>query len=235
MAQQLIGIGATANDGTGDQLRDAFDKVNDNDTELYTASGTNTTDIATNTAALVDINAGDGTVVRVTAPATLKGVSGDTAGMIAHDADSVYVCVTTWTDGVADIWIQVNTDATIDHTAITNVGTNSHTAIDTHIADATIHGLTINDQTTAAYELVLTDANKLVRVANGGANTLTIPANASVAFPIGTVIQINMAGAGVTTIGITTDTLNGVAGITTMAQWEVVTLTKVNTTEWLAS
>jgi hypothetical protein len=35
MAQETIGIGATANDGTGDPIRDAFGKCNDNFTELY--------------------------------------------------------------------------------------------------------------------------------------------------------------------------------------------------------
>lgn len=35
MAKQTINLGATANDGTGDPLRTAFDKVNDNFTELY--------------------------------------------------------------------------------------------------------------------------------------------------------------------------------------------------------
>ena len=35
MAQQTINIGSVANDGTGDPLRTAFDKVNDNFTELY--------------------------------------------------------------------------------------------------------------------------------------------------------------------------------------------------------
>jgi hypothetical protein len=39
MAKQTIGIGAVANDGTGDTLRDAFDKTNDNFTELYNSSG----------------------------------------------------------------------------------------------------------------------------------------------------------------------------------------------------
>jgi hypothetical protein len=35
MAQQLINIGAAADDGTGDTFRDAFDKTNDNFTELF--------------------------------------------------------------------------------------------------------------------------------------------------------------------------------------------------------
>jgi hypothetical protein len=39
MSQQTINIGATANDGTGDQLRTAFDKVNDNFVEIYTELG----------------------------------------------------------------------------------------------------------------------------------------------------------------------------------------------------
>ena len=35
MARQNINIGVTSNDGTGDPLRDAMDKVNDNFVELY--------------------------------------------------------------------------------------------------------------------------------------------------------------------------------------------------------
>ena len=38
MAQQTIGIGSAANDGTGDPLRTAFNKINDNFTELYGTS-----------------------------------------------------------------------------------------------------------------------------------------------------------------------------------------------------
>ena len=35
MPQQILNIGTNANDGTGDTLRDAMIKVNDNFTELY--------------------------------------------------------------------------------------------------------------------------------------------------------------------------------------------------------
>lgn len=55
MAKQVINIGTIANDGTGDPLRDAFDKANDNFTELYVfrlcvAVGDETTAITTGTA-----------------------------------------------------------------------------------------------------------------------------------------------------------------------------------------
>lgn len=40
MAKQTINLGTSANKGDGDPLRTAFDKVNDNFTELYTADGT---------------------------------------------------------------------------------------------------------------------------------------------------------------------------------------------------
>jgi len=39
MAQQTINIGTVANDGTGDPLRTAFDKINDNFTEVYGFDG----------------------------------------------------------------------------------------------------------------------------------------------------------------------------------------------------
>ena len=42
MAKQNINVGATANDRSGDSLRSAFQKINSNFTELYTALGLNT-------------------------------------------------------------------------------------------------------------------------------------------------------------------------------------------------
>ena len=43
MARQTINIGTAANDGTGDPLRTAFDKINDNFIELYGADGDSNT------------------------------------------------------------------------------------------------------------------------------------------------------------------------------------------------
>ncbi len=43
MAKQSVGIGSAANDGSGDPLRTAFDKINNNTDELYTLLGDGTT------------------------------------------------------------------------------------------------------------------------------------------------------------------------------------------------
>ena len=59
MAKQTVNLGSSANDGTGDPLRTAFDKINDNFDELYlystAASGNNIT-ITANTIASDDKN-----------------------------------------------------------------------------------------------------------------------------------------------------------------------------------
>jgi hypothetical protein len=61
MTQQIIDIGATANDGTGEALRTAFNAVNDNFTEVYTAGpvGSNVV-IANNT---ISINGTNGNLI----------------------------------------------------------------------------------------------------------------------------------------------------------------------------
>jgi hypothetical protein len=50
------------------------------------------------------------------------------------------------------------------------------------------------------YTLVLTDAGKVIPVNSASANTVTIPLNSNVAFPIGTVITLVQTGAGQTTV-----------------------------------
>ena len=67
----------------------------------------------------------------------------------------------------------------------------------------------VNAQTGTTYTLVIGDEYLLgVTMNNAAANTITIPTNASVAFPIGTTILITQLGAGATTIaaagGVTT-------------------------------
>jgi len=94
----------------------------------------------------------------------------------------------------------------------------------------------------AAYTLVLADSGKhiLHPSADTTARTFTIPANSSVAYPIGTAITfINQNGAGVVTIAITTDTMRlspaGTTGSRTLAANGSATCIKITSTEWLIS
>jgi hypothetical protein len=94
----------------------------------------------------------------------------------------------------------------------------------------------------AAYTLVLADSGKHIfhPSADTTARTFTIPANSSVAYPVGTAITfINQNGAGVVTIAITTDTMRlspaGTTGSRTLAANGSATCIKVASTEWLIS
>ena len=60
--------------------------------------------------------------------------------------------------------------------------------------------VSINAQTGTTYTTVLTDASKLVTLNNGSAITLTIPPNSSVAYPVGTKIDLLQIGAGQVTV-----------------------------------
>ena len=95
--------------------------------------------------------------------------------------------------------------------------------------------LTINAQTGTTYTLALTDDGDLVSLSNAGAITLTVPTNASVAFPVGTQVHLAQLGAGqVTIVGAGGVTVNGTPGLKHRAQYSAVTVIKVATDTWLA-
>lgn len=95
--------------------------------------------------------------------------------------------------------------------------------------------ITTNRQT-ASYTLVIGDANKLVELNVATANTLTVPLNSSVAFPIGTQILVSQYGAGACTItpisGVTVRSEG--AKLKTNGQYSGATLVKIATDEWYA-
>ncbi len=103
-------------------------------------------------------------------------------------------------------------------------------------------GLIPQNSKSAAYTLVMGDKGVHIfhPAADTTARTWTIPANASVAFPIGTAVTfINENGAGVITIAITTDTMRlagpGTTGSRTLAANGIATAIKITSTAWLIS
>jgi hypothetical protein len=105
---------------------------------------------------------------------------------------------------------------------------------------AGFRGVPQNSQS-AAYTLVAADAGKHIYHPSTDANarTFTIPANGSVAFPVGTSVTFINETSQVVSIAITTDTLvlagTGTTGTRSLAQYGVATAVKVTSTRWYIS
>lgn len=79
--------------------------------------------------------------------------------------------------------------------------------------DSLIATKTINSQSGTSYTLVLSDAGKFIEMTNSSANSITIPPDSSVNFPVGTKIDIIQFGSGITSISPDTGvTLNSEGG-----------------------
>jgi hypothetical protein len=86
------------------------------------------------------------------------------------------------------------------------------------------------------YTLVAADAGALIRMNVGGANTCTVPANASVPFPVQTIINIAQWAGGQTTIGAAGGvTLRAIPGLKLVGQFATCSIIKVAIDEWLVS
>ncbi len=92
-----------------------------------------------------------------------------------------------------------------------------------------------NAQTGTTYTLALTDVAKVVTLSNASAITLTVPTNASVAFPTGTQIVLVQLGAGQVTVagagGVTVSSFG--AALKLSGQYAAATLIKTATDGWL--
>jgi hypothetical protein len=96
-------------------------------------------------------------------------------------------------------------------------------------------GIDISTQSGTSYTGVLADANTYVRFTSASAVAFTVPPNSSVAYPVGTEITIEQAGAGALTVtagsGVTINSRG--ADLVLAGQYAVATLKKVATDTWI--
>jgi hypothetical protein len=98
----------------------------------------------------------------------------------------------------------------------------------------------VNAQVGTTYTFVLTDRDDLVTASNSSSQTYTIPLNSSVAFPIGSLVNLIQIGTGQVTVqgaGGVTVASTGATSTTpkTRAQYSVMTLIKAGTDTWYAT
>lgn len=188
-------------------------------TEAYEVSGL--------TAAAAAGGAGDALVANplsqfaATTSAQLRGVISDETG----------TGVAVFNNGPTILLPAIASFANAGHTHLDSAGGGTLTLA--AISDAAV--LSANTQT-ANYVAVLGDAGKVIEMNVGSGNTFTVPPNSSVAFSVGTIIEVYQMGAGQTTItegaGVT---FRKPRGAKTGAQYATASLRKRATDEWVVS
>ncbi len=110
------------------------------------------------------------------------------------------VCTITGTASVSGVTFGVNGVAYSWPSADGNSGDVIQTNGSATLAFVAPDLATLNTQTVSFYTLVLADRSKLVEMNNASANTVLVPVNSSVAYPVGTSIALSQLGAGNTKI-----------------------------------
>ena len=108
MSQEIINVGASANDGEGDPIRNAFIKTNTNFTYLFSLPNQNP-------------------------PPTLVGETGDVPGMYAYNSEYFFYCFGTY-DGSTVIWAKI---AQINNSSVANI-TNGTSNVSIGSANANV-------------------------------------------------------------------------------------------------
>lgn len=119
-------------------------------------------------------------------------------------------------------------------TNTTQIATTAFVQAVTGLKSSQVPTVDVNAQS-ASYTLALADAGKLILMTSGSAQTVTIPPNSSVAFPVGTKIDIIQTGAGQCDVapgaGVTlnSDTSKRKVNV----QYAAVSIIKTATDTWL--
>ena len=177
MAQQVINVGTAPNDGTGDPLRTAYIKTNDNFGELYNR-------------------------VQTAPPASLTGSIGDTAGMYAYDQNYFYYCYADF-DGSSQIWNQITNTGNV---SVTNIASgNSSIGFNNVNGNASINIRGVGNVAVFSNTAVNVTGNVVAtgNVNSGNLNTVSIHATGLIS-AAGTVTGNYFVGNGAFLTGIAT-------------------------------
>jgi hypothetical protein len=95
--------------------------------------------------------------------------------------------------------------------------------------------LAVNTLANTAYTITLSDVDKMLLMSASTAVNLTVPDNATAAFPIGATVNVCQYGTGqITVAGSAGVTVSSSPGLKTRAQYAAFSLIKVGTNSWLA-
>ena len=228
MAYQAIGLGSTADDGTGDTLRVGGDKANDNFVELYTLLGTGT-ELSSGISA-------SATVVTLAAP-TITGVVGGTQTSATITTLATTTVNATTLNGAIGTAAQTNItslgtltalvvdDVSINGKVMVMTGDTDDTVTFTTAANGTLSIVTVDDAAAAANIQITADGT--VDIDSAGVLTLDSGAAINIEPASGSAILLDgtiSVDAGVVTGATSITSTSFVGALTTAAQTNITSL-----------
>ena len=155
-------------------------------------------------------------------------------------------------DTLGEIATALGNDANLSTTLTTSIGLKAPLASPTFTGTVTVaaSGIAFTDgtqtkegvpsrttisQKTASYTLAaLAERDSMIEMNSASATTLTVPTNATVAWPVGTSIDVLRVGAGAVDVAAAGGvTINATPGLKLRAQWSSATLIKRATDTWV--
>jgi len=193
-----------------------------------------------------------GTPTAPTAAASTNTTQLATTAFVRAEVAALVNSAAATLDTLGEIATALGNDANFSTTLTTNLGLKAPLASPTFTGTVTLPaaGIVFTDGTQAkegtpsrtpiitktdSYTLsALTERDSLIEMGKATAQTVTIPTNASVAYPVGTSIDILQTGAGQVTIaGAGGVTVNSTPGLKLRTQWSSATLFKRAENTWV--
>ena len=193
-----------------------------------------------------------GTPTAPTAAASTNTTQLATTAFVRAEVAALVNSAASTLDTLGEIATALGNDANFSTTLTTNLGLKAPLASPTFTGTVTLPaaGIVFTDGTQAkegtpsrtpiitktdSYTLsALTERDSLIEMGKATAQTVTIPTNASVAYPVGTSIDILQTGAGQVTIaGAGGVTVNSTPGLKLRTQWSSATLFKRAENTWV--
>ena len=204
MAQQSINIGTSANDGTGDPLRTAFDKINDNFSELYGSSAEANDLLEDTTPELggdLEVNGKRITSARSNEDIILlpNGTGGVLASAVriagttlsSDDSSSITIAEAFQVNGATNIDGAVTATSTVAVTGATTLSSTLAVSGATTLTTTNIDNINIFDNS------ITSDSNADINITPGGTGNLVLGAltlnGTAISASDSTLIQLNEA------------------------------------------
>ena len=246
MAQQSINIGSAANDGTGDPLRTAFDKINDNFTELYGSTAEANDLLEDSTPQLggdLDVNGRRITSARSNEDIILlpNGTGGVVASALriagttlsADDSSSVNINEALIVDGTASVSGAATLSSTLALTGAATLSSTLAVSGASTLTTTTIDNITIQDSD------ITSSSNADINITPGGTGsvvaagvrvkgtTLSADDSSSININEGLIVDgtASVSGASTLTGAVTASSTLGVSGVTTLTTTNIDNLT----------